>query len=110
VFRTDLSMNFSYKIAGAVELYVSPQVYNVFNAQHIVAVNQTANTAVNSASSFNAFNPFTDNPVECPQGTAAAACKAMGANWQKGSLFGQPTGTGSYQAPRWFQIAVGLRF
>ncbi len=77
--------------------------------QHIVAVNQTVNSSVQT-SSLLPFNPFTDNPVECPQGTALAACKAMGANWQKGSLFGTPTSAAGYQAPRYFQVAVGLRF
>lgn len=110
VYRTDLSMTYSYKIGGAVELYISPQIYNLFNSQHITAVNTTVSTSVNSSANYNAFNPFTTTPVECPQTTAASGCKALGANWQKGSLFGKPTGPASYQAPRWFQFSVGLRF
>jgi outer membrane receptor protein involved in Fe transport len=121
VYRTDLALTYSYKIAGAVEIYVAPQIYNIFNSQHVISVNQTVNTAVNS-SAFTAFNPFTTaSPIECPQGQTAAQCKAMGANYQKGSLFGQPTagsvwaanvlgGTGSYQNPRTFQVSVGVRF
>ena len=110
IWRTDFSMTYSYKIAGAVELYVSPQIYNIFNAQHIVTVNQTINTSNNSTTNYNAFNPFTTAPVECPQTTTASACKAAGANWQKGSLFGQPTGPTSYQLARTFQFSVGVRF
>jgi hypothetical protein len=110
IFRTDLSMTYSYKIGGAVELYITPQVFNVFNAQHIVSVNTTVNTAVQSTTNFNAFNPFTTAPVECPQTTTAKDCKALGANWQKGPLYGQPTGPTSYQSPRWFQFSVGVRF
>jgi len=49
-------------------------------------------------------------PVECPQGTALAACKAMGANYQKGSLFGTPTNQTMYQTARSFQVSVGVRF
>ena len=87
-----------------------PQVFNVFNAQHIIAVNTTVNTNFNT-SNLNAFNPFTNGaPVECPQGTALASCKTMGANWQKGAQFGQATAPTSFQAPRYFQMSVGLRF
>lgn len=121
VWRTDFALTYSYKIGGAVEIYVAPQVYNIFNAQHVISVNQQVNTAVNT-SNLIAFNPFTTAaPIECPQGTALAACKAMGANFQKGSLFGQPTagsvwapnvlgGTGSYQNPRTFVVSAGVRF
>lgn len=110
VWHTDLSFTYSYKIKGAVELYVSPQIYNLFNAQHVMVVNQAVNTAANS-STFAPFNPFTTAaPVECPQGTAAAACKAMGANYQKGPLFGTATSAAAYQSPRTFQFSVGVRF
>jgi outer membrane receptor protein involved in Fe transport len=110
VYRTDLALTYSYKIAGAVEIYVAPQIYNLFNSQHITAVNTTVNTAVQS-SSFAAFNPFTTaSPIECPQGQTLAQCKAMGANYQKGSLYGQPTAATSYQTSRTFQFSVGVRF
>ena len=110
IYRTDLGMTYSYKIGGVVEIYVSPIIYNVFNSQHIVSVNTTVNTAVNASSALNAFNPFTTAPVECPQGTAAAACKASGANWQKGTQFGQVTGSTSYQLARTFTFSAGIRF
>ena len=111
IYTTDLAVNYSYRIAGAVEIYVAPQIYNIFNSQHVYIVNQTVNTNFNSTAAFNTFNPFTTaNPVECPQGTKAADCKAMGANWQKGGSFGQPTTAGGYQAARSFQIAFGVRF
>jgi outer membrane receptor protein involved in Fe transport len=113
VWQTDLSLTYSYKIKGAVELYVIPRIYNIINAQqvnYLPAVNTTVNTATNS-STFAAFNPFTTAaPIECPQGAAAATCKAMGANYQKSSLFGQPTGAIAYQTARTFQLSVGVRF
>ena len=91
IYRTDLQLYYSHRIVGGLEIFVIPQVFNVFNAQHVVSVNQTVNTNFNT-SNLLAFNPFTNaSPVECPQGTALATCKAMGANWQKGSLFGTPT-------------------
>ncbi len=116
VWRTDLQLYYSHRIVGGLEIFVQPQVFNLLNAQHIVGVNQTVNTNFNT-SSLAAFNPFTTAaPVECPQGTALATCKAMGANYQKGSLFGQPTGPttvtsqGSFQLPRYFTMSVGVRF
>jgi hypothetical protein len=110
VYSTDLSLTYSYKIGGMVELYITPQIYNIFNAQHVIAVNTAVNTNYNS-SSLAAFNPFTTaNPVECPQGQTLAQCKAMGANWQKGASFGTPTASNYYQNARTFQVAVGVRF
>ena len=44
-----------------------------------------------------AFNPFTTTPVE-------------GVNCKKDSTYGQPSGPGSYQAPRDFSFSVGFRF
>jgi hypothetical protein len=101
IFRTDLSLYYSYRIANAVELFVTPQIYNVFNAQHVVSVNTSIVTRYNSTS-YAAFNPFTTTPKQGAAGT--------GANWNYGPLFGQPTGPSSYQTPRYFQISVGVRF
>jgi len=103
VWRTDLSLYYSYRIANAVEIFISPQVYNVFNNQAITGVNTTVETRVNAGSAnYAAFNPFTDTPTQGARGT--------GANWNYGSLFGKPTGAASYQAPRSFNFSVGLRF
>ena len=102
VFSTDLSLNYSYKVAGAVEIFVSPQVLNVLNAQHIVSVDQTVENAANQPKYYAKVNPFTTVPVQGARGT--------GANWNTGPLFGQPTGPGSYQAPRTFRISAGVRF
>ena len=110
LFRTDLGLTYSFKVGNAVELYLAPQIFNVFNAQHVITPGTTVSTANNSSANYNAFNPWTTAPVECPQTTTASACKALGANWQKASTFGQATATTSYQAPRWFQFSVGLRF
>jgi outer membrane receptor protein involved in Fe transport len=101
VWRTDLSLYWAYRIANTVEIFLSPQVYNVFNNQAITGVNTAVETRVNSTT-YAAFNPFTDTPVQGARGT--------GANWNYGPSFGTPTSAASYQAPRSFQFSVGLRF
>ena len=81
---------------------MTPQVYNVFNSQHVVTVNTAVETRVSNSSSYAAFNPFTTAPVQGARGT--------GANWNYGPLFGQATSAAAYQTPRYFQVAVGVRF
>ena len=60
------------------------------------------------------FNPFTETPVECPQGASAATCKSLGANFQKSASFGNPTSGSSsapsFQAPRTYLVTFGARF
>ena len=120
--RTDLSLNISGKI-GPVELYVQPQVQNLFNGQGTTFANNPSaiNTSVSvgrgataNSSGLIRFNPFTSSPIECPQTATAADCKAMGANWKKSALFGQPTSgsslTPSFQLPRTYLVTFGARF
>jgi outer membrane receptor for ferrienterochelin and colicin len=112
ITNTDLSFNYSFVFTGlgaSFEIYVIPQITNVFNEKNAVTVDATVYDATTQSYLAN-FNPFTTKPVECPQGTAGAACTAMGANWQKGPNFGKPTTTTAYQTPRTFSIAVGFRF
>ncbi len=96
VSRTDLSVNYSFRIADAVEVFVHPQVFNVFNRQGVVAVDTTVLSAANAAG-FARFNPFTTQPVR-------------GVNWDYGSGFGKPRNAADYQTPRFFQLSVGARF
>jgi hypothetical protein len=56
------------------------------------------------------FNPFTETPIECPQGAAPDVCEDMGAHWQLGENFGLPDSEGDYQTPRRFVLTLGLRF
>jgi len=106
VKRTDLSLNFSTKIGGVVEIFVQPQVINVFNNQAKVAVS-TAVQSFASTSGYLPFNPFTTTPVQGPRATGTAAPTA---NWNYGPTFGTALNTASYQQPRTFQATVGLRF
>jgi outer membrane receptor for ferrienterochelin and colicin len=101
VNRTDLALNYSYNI-GPVEIFVQPQVTNVFNNSAVIAVNTAVETKVNRPANYADFNPYTTAPT---QGT-----RNSGANWGYGPSFGKPTGPASYQAPRVFRVGFGVRF
>jgi outer membrane receptor protein involved in Fe transport len=96
VSRTDLSLNWGYRIADAVELFVHPQVINLFNNQAAIAVDTTILSAAN-ASGFPRFNPFTTQPVQ-------------GVNWAYGPNFGKARNATDYQQPRTFLVSAGVRF
>ena len=101
VWRTDLSLNLSFRPFGSVEVFASPQVLNVFNQQAQTGVTTTIETA-QSTTGYAAFNPFTTAPVQGARNT--------GANWNYASTFGAPVSPASYQLPRTFRFSVGLRF
>jgi outer membrane receptor for ferrienterochelin and colicin len=122
IYRTDLSLNLTAKV-GPVELFVQPQLINVFNGQGISLVNNT--TGINTSVSVGRgttpdsrglvrFNPFTTAPIECPAGSTKAQCTALGANWEKSATFGQPTSGSSaapsFQVPRTYLVTFGARF
>ncbi|MCK6685085.1 MAG: TonB-dependent receptor [Thermoanaerobaculia bacterium] len=113
IWQTDMSLNLSGKI-GPVEIFVQPQVWNLFNNQGVIAVNQTVTTGTGATASattgLKRFNPFSETAIECPQGAPASQCRTLGANWQKGPNFGKPTAPGSYQIPRQWYVTMGVRF
>jgi hypothetical protein len=102
-------MSFNFKVAGTLEIFVEPQVLNVFNQQNLVGVNTTVETRATQSTSYAAFNPFTDTPKRGPRCTAGSTSCTQ-ANWNTGPNFGKPTGPASYQDPRVFRVSVGLRF
>ena len=106
--RTDLSLTYTIKVFNTVEIFVQPQVINVFNAQGAVAVDTTVRTAVSpgSGNTFQNFNPYTTTPVQRPHGDTTVTT----ANWDFGPNFGKPTSTLSYQQPRTFLVTAGVRF
>ncbi|HKS23773.1 MAG TPA: carboxypeptidase regulatory-like domain-containing protein [Thermoanaerobaculia bacterium] len=107
---TDMSLNWELPVSR-VALFAKGDVLNIFHRSAVVTPNTTVVTRRTSATNgLTPFNPFTQTPIECPQGAAAADCTAMGANWQKGPQFGQATGPNSYQTPRTYRFAVGVRF
>jgi outer membrane receptor for ferrienterochelin and colicin len=108
IYQTDLSLNYS-KAIGPIELFIQPQVLNVFNNSNFRAVNTTTLTALSTgggSNAFVAFNPFTSAPVQRPNGDTSV----KNANWDFGPNFGRPTAFSSYQQPRSFRISLGLRF
>lgn len=112
---TDLALNYELPVK-AVSLFVKGEVRNVFNQIADIGGDSTVFTAANAGRGLSAFNPFTTAPIECPQGSTAAQCTALGANWMKGPNFGKPlsdttfTTQGSYQLPRTYLVSFGARF
>ena len=90
VYRTDLSLNLSANL-GPVEIFVQPQVLNLFNGDAVTTPNTSITTNIVR------FNPFTEKPVE-------------GVNWAKGSNFGKATSAAGYQIPRRWFVSMGGRF
>jgi len=114
ISRTDLSLNLSFRPAGSLEIFVEPQVLNVFNQQNVVTPATTIQTRQNTGNqagttvpSFAAFNPFTEQPTQGPRATGGATPTN---NWNYAPTFGTPSGAASYQLARTFRVSVGLRF
>ena len=107
---TDLGLNYSLPISK-LSLFVQGDIINIFNEDAQLAGNTTVLTnSANPGRGLSDFNPFTDTPIECPQGDTPAQCSALGANWQKGPNFGVATVPGSYQTPRTYRVSLGLKF
>jgi Carboxypeptidase regulatory-like domain/TonB dependent receptor/TonB-dependent Receptor Plug Domain len=104
--HTDLALNFGFKFHAYTdfEIFVSPQITNLFNNQGVRVVNTAVLANSNSAANFAKFNPFTTQPVKRTDTTDKTA------NWDFGPLFGTATSVTSYQNPRTFQVSAGLRF
>jgi len=106
VSRTDLALNYAFRIAGAFEIFLQPQVLNVFNNQAVIAGDTSVRTAFNAAR-FLPFNPFTETPVQGPRPPAGGTPTT---NWDYGPTFGQPRNVADYQQPRTFRVSMGVRF
>jgi hypothetical protein len=97
ITRTDLALTCTIRVFRNAELFVRPEVLNLFNEKGIVAVNSTVLTAQNSNGQLLPFNPFTDKPVR-------------GVHYDLVPTFGKPTNAADYQLPRTFRVNVGVRF
>ena len=86
---TDLALTLTARVFGSLDLFLQPQVLNLFNQHGAVAVDTTVNV-----DDSHPFNPFTEKPVR-------------GVNYDLASGFGTPV---AYQASRTFRFSVGLRF
>jgi hypothetical protein len=108
ITATDLSVTYTLPIK-ALDLYVTAQVFNVFNEQAVLSFNEDVLTE-DDEDYLALFNPFTETPIECPQRAAPEVCEDLGAHWQKGENFGLPEEEDDYQRPRTFVLTLGLRF
>jgi hypothetical protein len=99
VSRTDIALNYSFFInigGGQLELFLQPEVINVFN-EHAVEDPNTIALAARNDSNLETFNPFTETPVE-------------GVHWRKSDAWGTAESEDAYQTPRTFRFSLGLRF
>jgi len=99
IYRTDIALNYSFFISlggGQLELFLQPEVQNVFNQQGQIDGNSTEYTAINDGS-LEAFDPWTETPIE-------------GTHWRRDDEWGQAEDDADYQDPRTFRISVGVRF
>jgi outer membrane receptor for ferrienterochelin and colicin len=116
ITATDMTLNYSFNwraLGKDIEVFVEPEVLNVFNEHGIINVNQSVLDATRTArcpasdptcskstpnpNGFSYFNPFTDKPVE-------------GVHWAKSATFGRPQSKDDYQAPRTYRLSFGFRF
>ena len=99
ITSTDLAVNYSFNWSlwgKQFEVFVQPEILNVFNEDGVVFVGTTVNDATTSGD-FQTFNPFTTTPQQ-------------GVHWDFGSDFGQATEPDDFQTPRIFRFSVGFRF
>ncbi|HYH45325.1 MAG TPA: hypothetical protein VEG34_06520, partial [Thermoanaerobaculia bacterium] len=123
ISSTDLSFNYGFTLntfGKEVELYLQPEVLNLFDEQGVGFVNQAVQDATTTPAcpptkrncrpgefkpgdtGFNPnglypFNPFTEKPVE-------------GVHWRKGGNFGKATNELHFQVPRTFRLSLGFKF
>lgn len=93
ITSTDLTLNYAFQwgmLGKDVEIFLQPEVLNVFNEQNLINVNTTV-------TNLTTFNPFTTTPVE-------------GVNWRKGPNFGKAVVDTDYQVPRTYRFSAGIRF
>ncbi|HEX9669481.1 MAG TPA: TonB-dependent receptor, partial [Thermoanaerobaculia bacterium] len=100
ITSTNLALNYGFSFGAfgkELEIFVQPEVLNVFDDDGSEVVNQSVLTASNAGSGLTAFNPFTTEPVE-------------GVHWRKGADFGRSTNELNLQVPRTYRVSVGFRF
>jgi outer membrane receptor for ferrienterochelin and colicin len=100
VFRTDLAINYNYRLRGTAELFFQTQIWNLFNGDAIADANNidvTTRTRDGGATNLVRFNPFTETPVQ-------------GTHWELGPNFGTARNKNAYQLPRQIRFSFGIRF
>ncbi len=100
--RTDLALNVSLKVWKSLEVFLQPELINVFNEDALtggrigIDSSTTVNTRASAGAPLQNFDP-SQPPVEGRDFTYAAN-------------FGKAIGRDAYQLPRTFRFSVGLRF
>ncbi|HZI66307.1 MAG TPA: carboxypeptidase regulatory-like domain-containing protein [Thermoanaerobaculia bacterium] len=100
--RTDLALNVNLKIWKSLEVFLQPELLNVFNEDALtggrigIDSNTVVNTRASAGAAFQNFDPRTE-PVE-------------GTHYAYAATFGNAIGRDAYQLPRTFRFSVGLRF
>ncbi len=97
ITQSDIAFNYSFRISDRFEIFVQPEILNLFDEDGAFNVDTTVIDATTGGSGLPNFNPFTQTPVE-------------GTHWRKGDNFGQPVGETDLQDPRTFRFSVGFRF
>jgi hypothetical protein len=104
--RTDASVNYSYRLRDASELFFHGEVLNVFNQFQLCGCGDTVfnnggvtnMTTIGQSVTLRApFNPYTTQPAE-------------GVNWAPHANFGTPLNSFAFTTPRLFRFSVGIRF
>jgi hypothetical protein len=101
ISNTDLSLVWTRKLHGSLEVFFRGLAYNIFNKLGVVAVDTTvssnASPGAYKAADLPAFNPFTTTPV-------------ANVNYKYATTFGLPSGPSDYQDSRTFSFSFGIRF
>jgi hypothetical protein len=101
--RTDLALNVNLKIWKSLEVFVQPELINVFNEKALtggrigIDSSTTVNTRASAGAPLQNFDPRATEPVE-------------GTHYTYASNFGHAIGRDAYQLPRTFRFSVGVRF
>jgi hypothetical protein len=111
-YRTDLSVNYQYRVGGGADVFFHAEVLNIFNkfqlcgcgatvfnnggASDMRTINNGVLTAANSGT-MQPFNPFTTTPVQ-------------GVNWNLNPTFGTASSRFAYTSPRTFRFNLGVKF
>jgi outer membrane receptor protein involved in Fe transport len=94
VHHTDIAVNYSFfadLFGSRLELFIQPEIVNLFNEKGVVRPNSTVYPKLMS------FNPYQEIPVE-------------GVDFTRHERFGQATREDDYQIPRTYRLSLGIRF
>ena len=103
-------MHVSFFAQGQIiNIFNNSKVNNLVSGQFDTTI-RTSRTNATASSGLAAVQPVHRYAGRVPAERERGHCKAMGANWQKGPLFGQGLSKDAYQTPRTYRLAFGARF